>query len=86
MLFSAIQRIPIEVDEDPSQSFMAQFPYGTLDTTVAHIIHMKDYTTFETAKVISRLFFFFTCDFSSFSFSFSFFFFCLIMIFVASRW
>ena len=75
MLFSAIQRIPIEVDEDPSQSFMAQFPYGTLDTTVAHIIHMKDYTTFETAKVISRLFFFSLVTFLVFPLVFLFFFF-----------
>ena len=73
MLFSAIQRIPIEVDEDPSQSFMAQFPYGTLDTTVAHIIHMKDYTTFETAKVISRLFFFSLVTFLVFPLVFFFF-------------
>lgn len=42
-----MQRISVEVDEDPSQSFMAQILYGTLDIAITHIIHMKDYTTFE---------------------------------------
>ena len=54
MLFSAIQRIPIEVDEDPSQSFMTRLLYGITDIVIAHIIHMKDYTAFETTKVVSH--------------------------------
>ena len=49
-----MQRIPIKVDEDPNQSFMARLPYGTPNTTIACIIHMKDYTAFEIAEVVSR--------------------------------
>ncbi|KAL6334515.1 hypothetical protein AAG906_018004 [Vitis piasezkii] len=50
-LFQAMQRIPIKVDEDPNQSFIARLPYGTPNTTIARIIHMKDYTAFEIAEV-----------------------------------
>ncbi|KAL6334545.1 hypothetical protein AAG906_018884 [Vitis piasezkii] len=33
-LFQAMQRIPIKVDEDPNQSFIARLPYGTPNTTI----------------------------------------------------
>ena len=44
VLFPGMQWIPVEVDEDPNQSFIARLPYGTPYTTIAYIIHMKDYT------------------------------------------
>ena len=53
-LFLATQRIPIEVDEDPSQYFMAWLLYGIADIAIAHIIHMQDYIAFETTKVVSH--------------------------------
>lgn len=55
VLFLAMQRIPVEVDEDPSQSFMAQILYGTPNIAITHIIHMKDYTTFEATELVGRL-------------------------------
>lgn len=55
VLFLAMQRIPVEVDEDPSQSFMTQILYGTPDIAITHIIRMKDYTTFEATELVSRL-------------------------------
>ena len=54
VLFQAMQRILIEVDEDPNQSFMPRLPYGILNTTIAHIIHMKGYIAFEIAEVVSH--------------------------------
>ena len=54
VLFLAMQWILIEVDEDPNQSFMTRLPYGTTDTVITRIIHMKDYTTFETMEVVSH--------------------------------
>ena len=53
-LFPITQWIPIEMDEDPSQSFMTRLLYGITDIVIAHIIHMKDYTAFETTKVVSH--------------------------------
>ena len=35
-----------------------QLPYCTLDTAIARILHMQDYTTFETAEVVGHLPFF----------------------------
>ncbi|KAL6323622.1 hypothetical protein AAG906_039216 [Vitis piasezkii] len=52
VLFPTMLRIQIEVDGYPSQSFMAQLSYGTLDIAIAHIIHMKNYTTFETVEMV----------------------------------
>ena len=55
VLFPATQRIPIEVDEDPNQSFMTRLPYGSPNTAIGTIIHMKDYTTFKTTEVVGHL-------------------------------
>ncbi|KAL6350513.1 hypothetical protein AAG906_019160 [Vitis piasezkii] len=55
VLFPATQRIPIEVDEDPNQSFMTRLPYGSPNTAIGTIIHMKDYTTFKTTEVVRLL-------------------------------
>lgn len=49
--FSATQRIPFEIDDYLSRFFMAQLLYGTLDIAIACIIHMQDYTAFETTIV-----------------------------------
>ena len=53
VLFSTTQRIPIEIESNPNQSFMARLPFGTLDTIISRIMCMQDYTTFEMAKVVS---------------------------------
>ena len=55
VIFLATQRISIEVEENPNQSFMAWISYGTPDIAITRIIHLKYYTTFETAKVVGRL-------------------------------
>lgn len=49
-----MQKIPVKVDENPSQSFMAQIPYGTLDIAITRIIHMKEYTAFETTELVGH--------------------------------
>ena len=56
--FPAMQGILIEMNENSNQSFMARVPYGTPDTVIARIIHMKDYTTFETTEMVSHSFLF----------------------------
>lgn len=40
VLFLATQRILVEVDKDPSQSFMARLPYDTPNTAIVYIIYM----------------------------------------------
>ena len=52
VLFSVTQRIPIEIDDNPSRFFKARLPYSTPDITIAR---MQNYTAFEMAKVVSRL-------------------------------
>ncbi|KAJ9687051.1 hypothetical protein PVL29_015775 [Vitis rotundifolia] len=54
VLFSATQQILVEVDDNLNQSFMVRLPYDTSNTAIAHIIHMKDYTTFETMEVVGH--------------------------------
>ena len=49
VLFSATQRIPIEIDNDPNQSFTARLPYSTSGTAISRIMPMQDYTAFEMA-------------------------------------
>ena len=61
-----MQGILIEMDENSNQSFMARVPYGTPDTVIARIIHMKDYTTFETTEMVSHSFLFHLWFFSFF--------------------
>ena len=64
--FPAMQGILIEMDENSNQSFMARVPYGTPDTVIARIIHMKDYTAFETTEMVSHSFLFHLWFFSFF--------------------
>ncbi|KAJ9709490.1 hypothetical protein PVL29_001122 [Vitis rotundifolia] len=40
VLFPTIQRIPVEIDNDPNQSFTAQFSYGTPDSIISRIMPM----------------------------------------------
>ena len=40
VFFPATQRIPIEIEENPSRSFMAQLSYSTVDIAIARILHM----------------------------------------------
>ena len=40
VFFPATQRIPIEIEENPSRSFMAQLSYSTVDIAIAHILHI----------------------------------------------
>lgn len=54
---------------------MAWLSYGTLDAAIARILHIKDYTTFETTKVVFLMIFFVSPLISH-----------LIMIYVAPRW
>ena len=49
VLFSATQRILIEIDNDPNQSFMARLPYSTPGTAISRIMPMHDYTAFKMA-------------------------------------
>ena len=55
VLFSVTQRIPIEIDDNPSRFFKARLSYSTPDIDTACIARMQDYTAFEMAKVVSRL-------------------------------
>ena len=54
VLFPATQRIPIEIDDNPSRFFKARLSYSTPDIDTACIARMQDYTAFEMAKVVSR--------------------------------
>ena len=55
VLFLATQRILVEVDKDPSQSFMARLSYDTPNTAIVYIIYMQNYTTFETIEMVGHL-------------------------------
>lgn len=44
-LILATQRIPMDVDGDPKQSYVAGVLYGTLDDAIKAIMWLKDYTT-----------------------------------------
>ncbi|KAJ9687455.1 hypothetical protein PVL29_016086 [Vitis rotundifolia] len=52
VLFSTMQRIPVKVDENSIQSFMAWLSCGTPNVTIAYIFHAKDYIAFEIVKVV----------------------------------
>lgn len=81
VLFSFMQWILVEVNEYPNRSFMAQLPHDTLDTTISHIMYMKDYTAFEIAKVVGCPLLFPLMNFLVFPLIY-----CFIMIFVVPRW
>ena len=52
VLFPAMQRILVKVDENFIQSLMAWLLYSTPYASIDCILHTKDYTTFEIAKVV----------------------------------
>ena len=58
VLFLVTQQIPVEIDKNPSQSFMTRLLYGTPDTAITHILHIQDYIAFETTEVVGLLPFF----------------------------
>lgn len=52
--FPATRLVPIEIENNQIQTFVAQLPFGTPDTIVSHILPMQDYIPFETTEVVSR--------------------------------
>ena len=54
VLFPTAQWISIEIENNLDRSFTACLSYGTLDTTISHIMPMQDYTAFETVEVAGR--------------------------------
>ena len=54
VLFPAIQRIPVEIDNDLDRFFTVRLSYNTSDTTISRIMPMRDYTAFEMIDVVSR--------------------------------
>ena len=54
VLFPTAQWISIEIANNLDRSFTACLSYGTLDTTISHIMPMRDYTAFETVEVVGR--------------------------------
>lgn len=64
-LFSAAQRILVEVDSNPEQNFIALTLFGTLNSAIEVIMPMKGYSAMQMAKVV-RIFLSFHC-FSFFS-------------------
>ena len=54
VLILATQRIPVKIESNLNQSFVARLPFRTLNTTISRIMPMQDYTTFETTEVVSR--------------------------------
>ena len=43
-LFSSLNRIPVEIDGDPEQSFTTRIPLSTSSNVVSLIMHMREYT------------------------------------------
>lgn len=66
VFFPVMQRILVEMDKDPNQSFMVRFPHDTSNTAISHIMNMNDYTAFETSKMVGHPLFFHLCIFSIF--------------------
>ena len=58
VFFPVNQWIPVEMDEDPNRSFMVQFLHHTSNIVIARILHMNDYTAFETTEVVCHPLFF----------------------------
>lgn len=53
--FPTTQQILVEIDNDPSRSFMARLSYNTSNISLSRIMPMQDYTNFETIEVVIRL-------------------------------
>lgn len=54
-LFPIAQRILVEVDNDPEQSFTARAPFGTLNSAIEVIMPMKRYSTMQMAKIVRNI-------------------------------
>lgn len=52
-LFLVTRRVSVDLDDDPNISFVARLLFSTLESIVSRILPMQDYTTIETAEVIS---------------------------------
>lgn len=50
--FPIMERIPINITIDPSQSFMACVLHETTDVTIEAIMRLEDYMTMQTVKVV----------------------------------
>lgn len=55
VFFLVTQQILVEIDKNPSQSFMTRLLYDTPDTAITHILHLQDYVAFETTEVVGLL-------------------------------
>ena len=53
--FPIMERIPINITIDPSQSFMACVLHETTDVTIEAIMRLEDYMTMQTVKVVWNL-------------------------------
>ena len=51
--FLATRQVLMDLGGDPSISFVARLSFGTLESIVSHIPPMQDYSTVETAEVVS---------------------------------
>lgn len=51
-IFLILGRILVDVTTDPQKNFMAHVSHGTTDETIKAIMHLKDYTTMQTVKVV----------------------------------
>ena len=68
------------MDKDLNWSFRAQLSYNTPDTTIARIMHMNDYTAFETMELVGCPIIFLLVNFLVFPLVY-----CFIVIFAALR-
>ena len=66
VLFPAIQRILVEIDNDLDRFFTVHLSYNTSDTAISRIMPMWDYTSFEMIDVVSRSPFLFLLPYFSF--------------------
>lgn len=52
-LFPTTRWVSVDLGDDPNISFVAQLPFGTLESVASRIPPMQDYTVVETAEVVS---------------------------------
>ena len=62
--FPIMERIPLDITIDPSQSFMARVLHETTDATIEAIMRLEDYMTMQTVEVVWNLCLY-TCFISS---------------------
>lgn len=53
VLFLATWRVSVDLESDPTISFVAYLQFSTPDSVVSHILPMQDYTTIKTTKMVS---------------------------------